>query len=83
MTVQQTSIDAFEEIKPELGERQLSVYNALNGEMNNSMIARTLNIPINTVTPRVKELRNMGLVIESKRDECPITHRTTIFWRKK
>jgi hypothetical protein len=83
---QQTSLDAYSSLSyKELGERQRQVYLALlaMGEATNKMIEKRSGIPINVVTPRIFELRQQGLVIESYRDFCPISKRKAIFWRIK
>lgn len=83
--IQQTSLESYFKVKKELGERQLQVLNCLHDlkEATNLMIAETLSLPINTITPRVFELRQEGLVVESYRDVCPISKRKAIFWRVK
>lgn len=83
MTSQQTSLSAWDSIQNTIGQRQLQVYQALKemGEATNLMISNRTNIPINVVTPRINELRKRGLVVESYRDKCPITHRQAIFWK--
>lgn len=84
--VQETSLEAYTSIQSELGERQTQVLKTLRssdtpGCMNNRMIAETLDIPINSVTPRVKELREKGLVVEAGKSPCPYTKRKTLFWK--
>lgn len=56
---------SFDEI--DLGARQDVVAKALkqHGPMSNKQISVTLNWPINCITPRVKELREMGMVAET------------------
>jgi Mn-dependent DtxR family transcriptional regulator len=83
--MRQTSIEAFEIVKENLGERQLQVYNALKKleYATNTMIANYLNLPINCVTPRCQELRKKGLVIESHISRCPITKNKSTYWRLK
>ena len=83
MGIEQTSLQAFESIKLELGKRQEQVYTALKilGEANNLMISRYLGLPINSTTPRVLELRNKRLVGVSRIGKCPHTRRNSIFWR--
>lgn len=83
MTLQQTSLLAFDSIQQYLGERQRQVYLALMslGEATNTMISKASGLPINVVTPRVNELRKLGRVIESKKDPCRITGRMAIYWR--
>lgn len=79
--VRPTSLLAFAEVLENLGERQVQVLKAIDQiePCNNLMISEHLNLPINSVTPRVYELKNMGLVKEFKVDKCPYTGRTTIF----
>ena len=79
---QQTTLDAFVEVRRDIGSRQMLVFNALRelGEATNTMIAKYVGLPINCVTPRIKELRELKFVSEAKRDMCPITKRTCIFW---
>ena len=89
--VRPTSILAYAEVLEDLGERQAEVYRVIRdfGDRgcNNKMIARKMNIPINSVTGRVNELRKMGIVLHYKKDICPVTletenkERLTIFWR--
>lgn len=81
--VQQTSLFAYHgEVKPTLGERQKVIYNALRSRPNftNTELAEYLNFPINTVTPRVGELRKLGLVRQAGIRTCKITGRTVISW---
>lgn len=81
--VAQTSLFVYRtEIKPTLGERQKAVYETLvkKGSMTNTEIAAWLNAPINTITPRIYELRNMGLVRLVETRKCNITGRTCCAW---
>lgn len=81
--IQQTSLEAYEEIKKELGEKQLQVYSMLKNleSANNLILAKKLNWDINRITPRVLELRKMGLVVPDCIRMCPITKRMTWFWK--
>lgn len=84
MTVQDTSREAYDFIKPLLGERQREVLVVLEDstvKLCNQDIADRLGWPINTVTPRVKELREMGMVEESHRAPYGPTGRTVMFWK--
>ena len=58
--MQQTSLDAYEGIKPELPGRKERVLNALGsiGPMSNKQLSVELDIPINQVTGRINELAN-------------------------
>ena len=65
--IQPTSLEAYNILKPQLGERQKQVYNVIKlyPGVCNLDIRRITSIPINSVTPRVKELREKGLVIQN------------------
>lgn len=80
--VQNTSIEAFKRVKPILGRNQMKVLNLLreNHDLTNSEIANKLGWPINRVTPRVYELRQLGEVSEYKKRKCSITGLMVIAW---
>ena len=65
--IQNTSKIAFESILSEMGERQQTVFNYIksNPDSCNLDISIGLNLPINQITPRVKELREMNFVSKS------------------
>ncbi len=82
--VAQTSLEAYKEIIPQIGQKQFEVYQALKSlnTATNAMIARHLNWPINCVTPRISELRNdEKLVGYSHTNVCPITKHKAQFWK--
>ena len=84
--MQSTSLTAyFNEVFPTLGERQKSVLIALRerADFTNNELAQYLGWPINTVTPRIWELRLKGYVCESCRRKDGVTGRTAIAWKKK
>ncbi len=83
--VQSTSLLAFRDIQPGLGDRQEKVFSLLQEHraLCNQQIAKLLGWEINRVTPRVQELRDMGLVEEAYRDKYLPTNRLVIFWRLK
>jgi predicted transcriptional regulator len=83
MGYQATSGYALSNIKDiHLAEKQEEVLRVLGyGPYCNQEISRLLGWPINTVTPRVKELRELGKVEESHRAKYFLTGRTVIFWR--
>jgi predicted transcriptional regulator len=80
---EETSLLAYQEVLETLGERQSQVYNALKylKEADNLTISKYLNLPINSITPRTKELRDKKLVGVAKVDLSPVTHRKVIFWK--
>lgn len=83
MTVQQTSLEAYEDIKANLGSKQREVYEMLRslGCANNAILAKKLSWSVNRITPRVLELREKGLVVQDSLRVCPLTKRMTMFWR--
>jgi hypothetical protein len=66
-----------------LGERQIMVYATIRKlkSCNNVMMAEALHLPINSITPRVNELRKKHIVMMDKKDICPFTGRLTCYWR--
>ena len=67
MTVQQTSLEAYEVVYDDLGNRQKEVYDIIKDNPNvcNEDIADLSNRKINCITPRVKELRDFNLIVQS------------------
>lgn len=82
MTVQQTSLFAYAQIREELGERQQQVLDAITvfGPLSNKDIAKRLHLDINSVTPRCLELRKKGLV-ELDRVDVGAGGRKACYWR--
>ncbi len=81
--VQNTSVQAYWNIEEDLGERQALVYNTIKNSprsLTNTEIAKILNIPINTVTPRTNELVMQKLVEEKEKRKCDVTGRLAITW---
>lgn len=81
--VTQTSLEAFKSIRKELGKRQEEVYLKLKelGEADNLTLSKHLNLPINSITGRIFELRAKKLVGVSKIDKSKITGRKVIIWK--
>lgn len=80
--IAQTSLDAYIGIRDTLNARQAVILSFIrhNGEVCNLDIAEGLDWPINSVTPRVLELRNMFL-IESAGRRLSKTGKAAFFWR--
>ena len=80
MTVRATSLAAYNLVKPTLGERQSAVLDALKSLVaaTDLEIAKHLDWPINTVTPRRGELVELGLV--HKRGEITQNGRAATTW---
>ena len=82
--VRNTSLRVFYgEVKPNLGDRQKVVYDeiAKHDSITNSELAISLNMTINRITPRCKELRDKNLVIEDVERKCRVTGRNVKAWR--
>jgi len=64
---QLTSLEAYNHTLKTLGKRQEEVLNCITNRqpITNLGLSNFLNKPINTITPRVKELRDKGLVVRA------------------
>ena len=86
MPIQSTSLFAYADIQGKIGPLQRQIYHCIEKHqtgINNRAIARETGIEINVVTPRVGELREIGLVEEAIKAKDEITGRLTIFWKVK
>jgi len=82
--MRQTSVDAYNEIKPELGDRQKLVFEAIKklGCPTDREIAKFLHFTDpNKVRPRRKELLDQGRITECEKRECSVTGKTVWSWR--
>jgi DNA-binding MarR family transcriptional regulator len=72
---------AYQEVKKNLSRTQSQVLEAIEeqGEITNKQLAKHLGWEINSVTPRVLELRTKGKVVECYKGE-DVTGRTAIYW---
>ena len=80
-----TSVEAYYSIIGELGQRQQEILDAIRKykSVSNLDISRLLQLPINSVTPRVKELRDKGLVVFDCYKTDSITSRRMCKWKVK
>lgn len=80
---QETSRLAYIEAQKNLSASQKRVYDIIKAMpyVNNQGIARLSRLEINKVTPRVKELRDKGVVKEAHRGKDSETGRVTIYWK--
>ena len=81
--IQKTSLEAFDILKPNLGDMQRTIYELLKvyPDCSNLDISLLAHKPINCITPRVFELRNMGLVICSGYKQDPFTNKKVMTWQ--
>jgi predicted transcriptional regulator len=80
---QETSRQAYKDVVSDLGHRQrmvLTLFNDRSIVLTNNEIAQKLGWAINTVTPRVFELRHKGELVQRGKRPCKITGRTGITW---
>ena len=75
--MQQTSLQAFEDIKDTLGRRQLQVYRTIIvlGSATDYKIANWLHWPINWVTGRRNELEKNGYIYCIGTAKNPMTNK--------
>ena len=83
MLSQQTSLEAFKEIKKDLGQKQQEVYDGFlgNGSCTNLEVSKLMGIPINCVTPRTNELVKLGRIIKDCKRSCSVSGRLSISWK--
>ena len=83
--IQDTSLHAYALATQNLGAKQKQVLDALRffPDATNAEIAARLGWPINRVTPRMKELREQGLVLHAGKRICKVTGGTAHSWRAK
>ena len=80
--IRDTSLLAWSGIQENLGRARENVLSALRliQPASNMELARELGWSINRVTPRIKELRDRGIVFDSGRRECDVTGRMVHAW---
>ena len=83
MMVQQTSIDSFKIVKEIRKTVQQKIYDTIlsRGISTNRQISILTKIPINSVTARVKELREAGTLEQAGTEYDSTTRRTVMTWR--
>lgn len=88
-SVQQTSLLAYNEVLPKLRRRQEEVLNVFLADplqypdYTNMEVADVLGWSINRVTPRVLELRDLGVLEYACTRLCTVTGYTAMAWRRK
>ena len=81
--IQKTSLEAYRILEPQLGFHQETVYTMIEQNPNccNHDLSSLIGWEINRVTPRVKELRDKGLIICSGHKMDLSTNRRVMKWR--
>lgn len=82
MNIQQTSLQAYEQVQPKIGKNQQIIFNLIyiHEGITDAEIGNTLDWPINTVTPRRNELVKLGLIYSKGVRLCKITKNTANEW---
>jgi predicted transcriptional regulator len=80
--IQETSLEAYYDIKDKLGPMHRLILNIIKTYPNvsNHEISNIIHKPINSVTPRVKELRAMGFVIQGATKVDRQTNKNVMTW---
>lgn len=78
--MQQTSIDAYHSIKINPRQQQVLDQMSVSGCCSNEKLSKLLKLPINQITPRVLELRKLGVIKEMYREPSPTSGRMCIVW---
>lgn len=84
MTQAITSIMSYRQLTPKaLGKKQNSVLAFIikHQPVSNKQLSMLMQWPINTITPRVKELRELGLVEAAGYNLDHATNRMEILWK--
>ena len=80
MTVRDTSLEAYATVKiTEAQKKVLGVFRTIEKPLCNSQVAYYLEWPINRITPRVLELRNMGILVEAGKKK--VNGRNVHLWK--
>lgn len=85
MGSQDTSLHAYALASQHLGAKQKAVLDALRffPDATNAELGQRLGWPVNRITPRILEIRNMGLAFDAGRRRCKVTGSMAHAWRAK
>ena len=83
--VEQTSIEAYHEILPELPHRQRQLIDlCLKNPMRDwtfREFGKCLGLDVCSISPRVNELYKMGIMVYSRNRICSVTYRRVKAWQ--
>lgn len=86
MGIRDTSLQAYQEIEKDLCDKKRQVVRTIRNlgrPACNAELADLLSWPINCITPRVKELRDNGILIDVGKKPGPPAGRMVHYWRLK
>jgi hypothetical protein len=80
--IRDTSLLVYGEVLKSLGERQRKVFDVISRhpKTSNLEISVLANLPINSVTPRVKELRDLNIVSDAGTKRDSVSGRLVHCW---
>ena len=80
--IQDTSLEAYNVLRPKLGRKQLILYNLMQKypRLSINQICRLQNCDAKNVTGRLMELRHKGLVVHNGYNTDPITQMRNKMW---
>jgi DNA-binding NarL/FixJ family response regulator len=84
--IQQTSLMAYDEIRPSLQKREMEVLEVIKKArfgITNNEISKFLNLPINCITGRTNSLVKKKKVKNSGKRLCFYTKKMCIIWQEK
>lgn len=87
MPVQQTSLWAYRKLtlikKESMYNKIIKFLSETQNAYSNREISELINKPINSITPRVKELRDKGIIINAGTQKDIYTEMTVNTWKLK
>lgn len=85
--MRETSIEAYEQIKPELKIKRRRVFEAIKAQGNTGAtlfeLVKMIGRPVNEISGRVTELHRTFMIEENGRRMNPETLRNAIVWKAK
>jgi len=84
--MQDTSLESWcNTVKPQLTERQLEIYQTIQKSPNHTAAeyAQQLVRPVNTISGRFGELRDLGKIQRIQRRQCNVTKGNAWTWKIK
>ena len=84
--IRDTSLDAYYNIVPELGERQIFALELIKKNPDKTALELKVIaglVDANNIRPRITELQDMKVIEPSGKRKCEISNRTCYTWRVK
>lgn len=81
--MKQSSLEEY--LLPDLSTRESQVLHSicvLGNIACMDMIRKETGLPANSITPRLAELEQKGLIVREPKELSPLTHKKVLMWRK-